>query len=126
MRNSAYVAANGELAWPREDARAAARWLAAQGYGILGGEVWEILGNGRWQGGIRSATSAIPFIWGWETKPSWEETEPWSSYVKRGLEQALEALRHGHPESEAAVEIVPRLRYNLTYAREDEFPSRRA
>ena len=41
-----------------------------------------------------------------------------------GLEQAIEALQRGLPESEAAIEIVPRLRYNLTFSREDEFPSR--
>jgi len=125
LQNSAYVAANGELAWPREDAKAAARWLASQGYGILGGEVWEILGNGRWQGMIRSLRGSIPFVWGWETKPSWEEGEPWSTYVKRGLDQAIDALERGLPESEAAIDIVPRLRYNLTYSPQNEFPHRK-
>jgi hypothetical protein len=122
LRNSAYVAANGELAGPREDAKAAARWLVAQGYGILGGEVWEILGNGHWQGRIRSATGPIPFVWGWETEPGWDEAEPWSTDVKRGLEQAIEALERGLSGSEAAIEIVPRLRYNLTYSRQNAFP----
>lgn len=84
LRHSAYVAERRVGLAAREDAKAAARWLAAQGYGILGGEVWEILGNGHWQGGMRSATGPIPFVWGWETDPRWEEAEPWSVYVKRG------------------------------------------
>jgi hypothetical protein len=125
LRGSAYVASNGELAWPRVEALEAAQWIAGKGLGILGGEVWQILGHGRWNGIIPSRGEPTPFVWGWTTEPGWAKGEPWATYVQRGLRHAVDALKNRHPEDNVSDSIKPLLRYNLTYCPEAEYPGKR-
>lgn len=56
-------------------------------------------------------------------QPDWAEADPWSAYVERGGRPAIGALERGHRENDAAEGVLARLRYNLTYTREGEFPS---
>jgi hypothetical protein len=100
----------------------AAKWIASQDLGILGGEVWIILGEGRWTGMIATAEGGEPHVWHWETTPERTESEVWSEFVSRGLAQAIGALSSGEPEHIVSWDVKPRLRYNLTYVSERDKP----
>jgi hypothetical protein len=75
------VAGNGELLWPDDAAREAARWAAANGLGIWGGEVFA----------PRGPFTAM-MVGEWRTEPEWRSSEPWADFVERALAQALEAI----------------------------------
>ena len=121
LRRSAYEARNGELAWRRGDALEVLEWLASRRIAVLGGELWEVLGDGRWQGMIPSREQDGTFVWGWSTTPTQRSDESWSDYVERARLQAIEALKSGRAEDQASLEVRPRLRYNLAYeSREDQ------
>jgi hypothetical protein len=81
IRRGAHVAGNGELLWPRSEAIAAANWMAASELAIWGGEVYA----------PRGPFTAV-MVNEWRTEPELAPDEPWMDYVKRGLEQAVEAI----------------------------------
>ena len=89
IRKGAHVAGNGELLWPRADAIDAARWIAASGLAIWGGEVYS----------PRGPFTAV-MVNEWRTEPGMDANEPWSAYIERGLEQALAAIEK-FPTSES-------------------------
>lgn len=81
IRQGAHVAGNGELLWSRGGAIAAANWIATTGLAIWGGEVYA----------PRGPFTAM-MVNEWRTEPELVANEPWSEYVRRGLEQALAAI----------------------------------
>ena len=81
IRSGAHVVGNGELLWLRPEAIAAARWIAASGMAIWGGEVYS----------PRGPFSAV-MVNEWRTDPEWRPGEDWQRYVSNGLEQALAAI----------------------------------
>jgi len=111
LRRHAHVAGNGELLWPHEYAEQAARWAAAEGNGIWGGEVYA----------PRGPFTAM-MVREWRTEPEWHPGEPWPGFVSRALEQTIAALA---AEADATGDG---LLYFLAYAPEDTFEeeSRRA
>ncbi len=104
LRRHAHVAGNGELLWPRSVAADAARWVAAEGNGIWGGEVYA----------PRGPFTAM-MVREWRTEPEWGPGEPWPAFVSRALEQTVVALdAEGRDDSEG-------LLYFLAYAPESKF-----
>jgi hypothetical protein len=81
IRRGAHVTGGGELLWPRGEAVEAARWLAAHDLAIWGGEVYAARGP---------FTAAM--VSEWRTAPDRAPDEPWPAYVRRSLEQALDAI----------------------------------
>lgn len=116
IRRAAHVAGNGELLWPRRGAGEAVRWMAANQMGIWGGEVYS----------PRGPFTAV-MVNEWRTEPQQGSEEPWSSYVARGLVQALEAIdsyptsEHGDRQPDQADELL----YFLAYHSQAGFPEDR-
>jgi hypothetical protein len=71
-----------ELAWSRGDAIEVATRIAAQGYAILGGDIWHLEGPGRWRPLGAGGT--------WDTARMPSETD--DQYVARCLEESLSFL----------------------------------
>jgi hypothetical protein len=82
LRDVVWYAGNGELAWPLDHALDAASWLAAQGCGLVGGELYERLPESYWG----------TFVDEWSTVPGWLADEPWPAFVERSLHQARAQL----------------------------------
>jgi hypothetical protein len=78
LRDVIWRAGNGELAWPLDRAADAASWLAAQGAGLIGGELYQRLPESYWG----------TFVDEWTTVPRWLAGEPWPAFVGRSLHQA--------------------------------------
>ena len=100
IRQGAHVAGNGELLWPRAGAIAAANWIASSGFAIWGGEVYA----------PRGPFTAV-MVNEWRTEPELVANEPWSEYVKRGLEQAVAAIDR-YPAPGRAAEALYFLAYH--------------
>ena len=92
-----------ELAWSRGDAINVAKRIAAQGYAILGGDIWHLKGPGRWAPLGAGAT--------WDTERLPSETD--DQYVRRCLVQTLSFL---NGQAEASDDDR---RYVLTVERPD-------
>jgi len=100
IRHGAHVAGNGELLWPRSEAIAAAMWMAANELAIWGGEVYA----------PRGPFTAV-MVNEWRTEPELAPDEPWMVYVRRGLEQAVEAIEK-YPAPGRAAESLYFLAYH--------------
>jgi hypothetical protein len=81
LRARSDVAGSGELLWPSEAAEPAVEWLAREGLGVIGGEVYVGVGKAK---GVFSAD--------WDTTPQWRADEAWRSFVDRAAEQAVRAI----------------------------------
>jgi hypothetical protein len=116
IRSGAHVAGNGELLWPRSGAVAAASWIASSGLAIWGGEVYA----------PRGPFTAV-MVNEWRTEPELAAGEPWTEYVRRGLEQALAAIER-YPARDRASEALYFLAYHSPsgFAGEGEPGHRRA
>jgi len=71
-----------ELAWSRGDAIHVAKRVAAQGYAILGGDIWHLEGPDRWRPVGAGGT--------WDTARLPRETD--DQYVARSLDETLSFL----------------------------------
>lgn len=100
IRQSAHVAGNGELLWPRSGAITAAKWIASNGLAIWGGEVYA----------PRGPFTAV-MVNEWRTEPELAADEPWAEYVRRGLGQALTAIEM-YPAPGRAAESLYFLAYH--------------
>jgi hypothetical protein len=115
----AFVAANGEFAWRRQDIEHALRAISDSGHATLGGEVWLITGEHSWDGLIPSLSGGPPGVWHWETKPR-SASESWQQYCARTAAESVEAVRNIRVEQDTPPELVDRLRFNVTYVAETE------
>ena len=75
------IAANGEQFWPRDAAPDVARALAAQGYAIVGGEVY-----------CRRAVGWAAYLGEWVTSVQPQSQPDWDEYIANGLADALIAI----------------------------------
>jgi hypothetical protein len=113
IRQSAHVAGNGELLWPRAAAIEVARWIGVSELAIWGGEVYS----------PRGPFTAV-MVHEWRTDPGRGVDEPWLSYVERGLAQALEAIEK-YPSSDPVsrtAESTAQSLYFLAYHTQAGFP----
>jgi hypothetical protein len=113
----AFVAANGEFAWRRQDIEPALNAIRDSGYATLGGEVWLITGEHSWDGLIPSLGGGPPGVWHWETQPR-SASESWQQYCIRTAAESVEAVRDIRVEQETPSELIDRLRFNVTYVAE--------
>ncbi|MCE9604945.1 MAG: hypothetical protein K8U03_08595 [Planctomycetia bacterium] len=113
----AFVAANGEFAWRRQDIEPVLDAIRDSGRATLGGEVWLIIGEHSWDGLIPSLDDSPPGVWHWETKPR-STSESWQQYCARTATESLEAVREMRVEQETPFELIDRLRFNVTYVAE--------
>ena len=97
VTSNAFVASNGEFGWRREDVERAIHAIRDAGYAILGGEAWLVTGPHGWHGIIPQRDGSTPAVHHWETEP---------------MASAL--------EQEIRLELVDRLRFNVTYVAEQE------
>jgi hypothetical protein len=109
----AYPAANGELGWRREDIPAALSAIVASGQAILGGEVWVVLGCGRWDGLVPDRQGGPPGVWHWATAPR-AAGEDWPTYCRRTAEKSARVIAEMRVEEECAPAVRDRLYFNLT------------
>ena len=116
IRSGAHVAGNGELLWAHSGAIAAASWIASSGLAIWGGDVYA----------PRGPFTAV-MVNEWRTEPELAIDEPWTEYVRRGLEQALAAIER-YPAPDRANEALYFLAYHSPagFAGEGEPGHRRA
>jgi hypothetical protein len=119
----AFRASNGELAWKRSDALQVVAAMADAGIGILGGEAWAPLEDGRIYVGARLTVGSVTGPYNWETDPAWQQgSESWSDFCRRAARQS-EAVLSEAEVFEAGVdpELRPRIRYNLAYVTRAEY-----
>jgi hypothetical protein len=113
----AFVAANGEFAWRRQDIEPALNAIRDSGRATLGGEVWLITGEHSWDGLIPSLGGGPPGVWHWETEPR-SASESWQQYCARTAAESVEAVRDMRVERDTLPELIDRLRFNVTYVTE--------
>jgi hypothetical protein len=122
LLSRAFRASNGELAWTKSDAIQAARELVAGGIAVLGGEVWLIMEQGRWDGLIPQANGTVPGVYTWEPRPaSWQASETWNDYCVRMCDYTGSVLERLSAETDVVPTLRPRIRYNLTYVSREEY-----
>jgi len=110
----AFVAANGEFAWRRQDIEHALNEIRDVGHATLGGEVWLITGEHSWDGLIPSLGGGAPGVWHWETEPR-SASETWQQYCVRTAAESVEAVRNMRVEQDTPPELIDRLRFNVKY-----------
>ena len=126
----AVTAANGELAWNKDDVASAITELTAANFAILGGEVWlavrkaEIppltqLNDKRFILGLIKGKDGKDYVFHWDCKKKAEET--WSEYVRRSGQEALSHIRKMNVEDFVSPELAGAVYYNLTYINEKEW-----
>jgi len=125
----AVTAANGELAWNKDDISSAITELIAANYAVLGGEVWlavrkaEIppltqLNDKRFILGLIKGKDGKDYVFHWDSEKKANET--WSEYVKRSGQEALSHIRKMNVEDFVSPELAGSVYYNLTYINEKE------
>ncbi len=114
---AAYRATNGELAWRRVDLPAALAVIADHEQAVLGGEVWLVLGAGRWTGLVRNARGGPPDVWHWDTLPQLVD-ESWQVYCQRAAKESAQLVAEMRVEEVAEPAVHDRLFFNLTYITE--------
>lgn len=116
---SAYNSPGGEYTWKRADAARAARALGRAGYGLLGGELWVILPDGRVYGHLPGRRPDRTMGWcGWETDCSREPAPSnWPAFCRRTAEDAAARIEHFNliAERDGRPDAVPYLCYNLSF-----------
>jgi hypothetical protein len=110
----AFVAANGEFAWRRQDIERALNAIRDSGRATLGGEVWLITGEHSWDGLIPALGDGPPVVWHWETEAR-SASESWQQYCVRTAAESIEATRNLQVEQGTPRELIDRLRFNVTY-----------
>jgi hypothetical protein len=127
----AVTAANGELAWNKDDVASAIAELIAANFAVLGGEVWlavrkaEIppltqLNDKRF---ILGLIKGKDYVFHWDCEKKADET--WSEYVRRSGQEALSHIRKMNVEDFVSPELAGAVYYNLTYISEEESNVRR-
>src|SRR5438270_11162987 len=115
VTSKAFVASNGELAWPRQDIEQALISIRDSGRVILGGEVWLITSGQSWNGLIPRRDGSAPAVWHWKTDLR-SSNESWQKYCERTCAESLVRLRSMNVEQETQTELVDQLRFNVTFA----------
>jgi hypothetical protein len=82
LRQQADITGSGELLWPYGPVAEAIRRLGEAGFAILAVEVYG-----------RLAAARGNFYGDWPLEPGRLPGEPWSDYVRRACELAIEAIR---------------------------------
>jgi hypothetical protein len=121
LRASMFTASNGETAWPIDRVVDAVTWIAARGLSILGGEAWLVDPERGITGLIPLVGSNSPAVRGWAADDR-RPHEGWADYVDRSLDHAITVLRaeESAAPTEISPELIPYLRYNVTFQREQE------
>jgi hypothetical protein len=99
-----------EMAWKRNDCKAAIEWLRSVGRAVLGTELWRVDGNK-----IRAAiaTRAGPAIYSTTYEPL--QNERWNDYVERSAALAIASIASFHwPED--STEPPSLVYFNITWA----------
>ena len=126
----AVTAANGELAWNKDDVASAIAELIAANFAVLGGEVWlavrkaEIppltqLNDKRFILGLIKGKDGKDYVFYWDCEKKADET--WSEYVRRSGQEALSHIRKMNVEDFVSPELAGAVYYNLTYINEKEW-----
>ena len=126
----AVTAANGELAWNKDDVASPIAELIAANFAVLGGEVWlavrkaEIppltqLNDKRFILGLIKGKDGKDYVFHWDCEKKANET--WSEYVKRSGQEALSHIREMNVEDFVSLELAGAVYYNLTYINEKEW-----
>jgi uncharacterized protein (DUF2164 family) len=130
----AVTAANGELAWNKDDVASAIAELVAANFAVLGGEVWlavrkaEIppltqLNDKRFILGLIKGKDGKDYVFHWDCDK--KATETWSEYVRRSAEEALSHIQEMNVEDFVSPELAGGIYYNLTYTSEEQSNVRR-
>jgi hypothetical protein len=109
----AFVATNGEAAWPTSDVAAVLDVLVHHKMSVLGGELWWLLpGSGGVSGSIpqRQGSSGI---YSWETTR--RQGEEWDAFLKRCAGDSLEAVRRWENRRNLPDDFQGRVLVNLTW-----------
>jgi uncharacterized protein (DUF2164 family) len=124
----AVTAANGELAWNKDNVASAIAELIAANYAVLGGEVWlavqkaEVppltqLDDKRLVLGLVKGKDGKDYVFHWDCDK--KATETWSEYVRRSAEEALSHIQEMNVEDFVSPELAGGIYYNLTYTSEE-------
>lgn len=105
-----------EYAWRREDAKQAARELAASGRAILGGELWLVHNGKIW--GVLPQEEGPPAVYHWESER--RDSEPWPDYVTRSCSETLAAIAELPAIGEVDLPQGADIYYNLMWVSEHE------
>jgi hypothetical protein len=131
VRSKAIISFNDELAWKLSDVTKAITELIANGYAILGGDVWAVASLQAEQiplthisakeiaVGIIKGQDGKDYVFNWHSNKV--QSESWTDYVKRTGEESLAAIKKLNAESIVADEFKAHIYYNLVYANESEY-----
>jgi len=113
LKESAYLALNGEAAWPRSEALKVVDFLAKHGMAVLGGEVWLPTTPG--------PTIPTPIIYTWEVDKR-QKGESWSEFVQRASELTKAYLSQFEWDKVDVKHKDLTPYFNLTFCNEQEYP----
>ena len=126
----AVTAANGELAWNKDNVPSAITELIAANYAVLGGEAWlavrkaEVppltrLDDRRFILGLIRGKDGKDYVFHWDCEKKTDET--WGEYVRRSAGEALSHISKMNVEDFVSPELAGAVYYNLTYINEKEW-----
>jgi len=113
LMTNAFVAPNGEAAWPSSDVAAVIRVLKDHSCAILGGELWCVSDDdGRVHGWIpqRQGPSVV---YCWDTAR--REGEEWTAYVARCAGNSARMVRRWEKSPLVPDGVQGRMVFNLTW-----------
>jgi hypothetical protein len=117
VRSRAFVASNGEMAWPRHGLPQVFAELVAAERALLGGEAWLVVGQ--------RIIAVLPcksgpdgvFAWSCDLQPG----DGWASFVSRSSEEGRAAVQSLDVESQVVSPPDGAVLYNLTWVTRSEF-----
>lgn len=123
LTSQAFKAANGELAWRREQVPEIVAEYARKGHAVEAFEVRLIDASGKWTGLIPVSSSEVPAVCVYDVEPQ-KKTETRESFVARCAQEILAKMREWNIEKDVPEDLRPLIRYNLYVAEEyDEQPA---
>ncbi|MFA7285607.1 MAG: hypothetical protein WC011_02050 [Candidatus Paceibacterota bacterium] len=123
--------ADSNLAWKKEDIFSAIDEVTANGYAILGGDVWAIIKKSSSElvlTDVDPENIAVGIIKGKDGKDdvfNWysdkKEVESWEEYVNRSKQETIEAIESMKAEESVSKEFQDAIYYNLVFANKTEY-----
>jgi len=117
LRERAFRAANGELAWVEGDALGVVNFAEQNGVAVLGGEVWFIGTDGAVISSVRSRDGVF-HVYAWSTCEV--ENEGLAGFVGRCAQDSRDAITAFRKRAGPAYETAGTPMFNLTFDRDVE------
>jgi hypothetical protein len=111
VKGRAYYA-EGEAAWPRQEALFVIDCLTSSCYAVLGGEIWLATSPG--------PTIPSPYIYTWEVSP-WSHSENWIDFVNRANAESERFVREFAWDINDKAHLADTPYFNLTVCMESEY-----